>query len=245
MYILFKVLFMQNISVIIPAYNEERRIISTLIKINNYLKTEKYDYEIIVIDDGSKDRTVELVQQQGFAKIIRNPGNKGKGYSVKQGMLSAKNEWILFSDADLSTPIEELDKFKPYAGSHEVMIGSRCLAQSKIALHQPFYRELPGKIFGKMVKLICLKEITDSQCGFKLFSRNAAQKIFSKQTINRFGFDVEILYLAKKYGYSLKEIPITWTNDRQTRLNLFTDSISMFKDIIKIRINDLLGKYNA
>ncbi len=235
---------MQSLSIIIPAYNEENRILTTLNKIHAYLANKKYDYEIIVVDDGSKDRTVELVKQQKYARVLQNPQNKGKGYSVKYGMLAAKKEWVLFTDADLSTPIEELDKLKQYTNDYEVIIGSRGLAQSQVRVHQPLYRELPGKIFGSLVRIICLKGIQDSQCGFKLFSQKATKQIFSRQTINRFGFDVEVLHLARKYGYPIKEVPVIWINSRSTKLNLFTDSISMFKDILKVRLNELRGIYN-
>ncbi len=235
---------MLKISVIIPAYNEEYRIIPTIDKIYTYLKNKKYDFEIIVVDDGSTDRTVEMVKKQGLAKVIQNPGNKGKGYSVKHGMLKATKEWVLFSDADLATPIEELEKFKNYAGEYEVLIGSRGMRESNIQVRQPFYRELPGKIFGFLVKLICLNGIHDSQCGFKLFSRRATQNTFSKQTLDGFGFDVEVLYIARKKGFEIKQIPVTWINDAQTKLNVIRDSIKMFRDILVVRINDLKGKYN-
>ncbi|MBN1645143.1 glycosyltransferase family 2 protein [Candidatus Woesearchaeota archaeon] len=235
---------MIKLSVIIPAYNEERRILPTLYKVNTFLKNKGYDYEILVVDDGSKDETVKIVKKQGIAKIIKNPVNRGKGYSVKHGALAAKKEWVLFTDADSATPIEELEKFKNYAGKYEVLIGSRGMHESNIQVHQPFYRELPGKIFGCLVKLICLKGIHDSQCGFKLFSMRAVQNIFSKQTIDGFGFDVELLFIARKKGFKIKQIPVTWINDAQTKLNIIRDSIRMFRDIILVRINDLKGKYN-
>jgi dolichyl-phosphate beta-glucosyltransferase len=236
---------MLNLSIIIPAYNEEHRIQKTLEKIINYLKRKKYNYEIIIVDDGSKDNTINVIKniKDKKIKILKNEINRGKGYSVKKGILNAKKDWILFSDADLSTPIEELDNFTKYL-DYDIIIGSRNLKESNIMIHQPFYRAYPGKIFSYLVRLITIRGIKDTQCGFKLFKKEIAHKIFNKQTIDRWGFDVELMYIAHKYKYKIKELPVIWLNDEKTKLNLFKDSTRMFLDLIKIRINDLKGLYN-
>jgi dolichyl-phosphate beta-glucosyltransferase len=236
---------MLKLSIVIPMYNEEYRISKTLYKIISYLDKEKYDYEIILVDDGSKDQTLNVIRKltNDRIRIISNTKNNGKGYVVRQGIMAAKKEWILFSDADLSTPIEELETIKNYIHSHDVVIGSRALKDSNILVYQPFYRAWSGKIFNLIVKLLAVRGIQDTQCGFKIFSKDAAQKIFSKQRLNGFGFDVEVLYLARKYGYKIKEVPVTWIDDANTKVGLFKDSIRMFADILAIRLNNLKGKY--
>jgi dolichyl-phosphate beta-glucosyltransferase len=236
---------MLNLSVIIPAYNEEHRIKETLNKIINHLNKKKYNYEIIIVDDGSKDKTISIIQniKNKKIRILKNEINKGKGYSIKRGVLNATRDLILFSDADLSTPIEELDHFIKYL-DYDIIIGSRALKESNIIIHQPFYREYSGKIFNLFVKLFTVRGIKDTQCGFKLFKKDIAYNIFKKQTIDRFGFDVEILYIANKYNYKIKELPVHWLNDTKSKVSLFKDSIRMFLDLIKIRINDIKGLYN-
>jgi len=224
------------ISIIIPAYNEERRIVDTLNKIKAFLDGK--DYEIVVVNDGSKDRTVEVVEElhDDHIRIINNPGNKGKGYAVRNGMLHAKGDLLLFSDADLSTPIEELEKLLPFVKEgYGIVIGSRAMKESDIKVHQPFYRELMGKFFNKIVGLVAVKGIKDTQCGFKLFTREAADKIFKLQKLDGFSFDVELLYLAKKLGFKIKEVPIVWINDEDTRVSTIKDSAKMFFDLFKIR----------
>jgi len=232
--------------VIIPAYNEEKRIEKTILSIASYLSQRgdylKFgnDYEIIIIDDRSQDETQEIVEQLAKEnkkiKIILNEKRYGKGYSVKKGMLLAEGGYLLFSDADLSTPIEELDKLlfwleKGYDGA----IGSRSLKDSQIIVHQPFYREIMGKIFNKFVKFICLPDFIDTQCGFKLFKKEVAKKIFALSKINRFAFDVEILYLAKKNNYKIKEVPIRWINSPASRVHPVFDSFKMLVDLVRIR----------
>jgi dolichyl-phosphate beta-glucosyltransferase len=224
------------LSIIIPAYNEEKRIVKTLGGIRDFLKDK--DYEIIVVNDGSKDGTVKVVEElhNGRIQIINNPGNKGKGYSVKNGMLHAKGDLLLFSDADLSTPIEELEKLLPFVKEgYGVIIGSRAMKESDIKIHQPFYRELMGKFFNKIVRVLAVGGIKDTQCGFKLFTREAADKIFKLQKLDGFSFDVELLYLAKKLGFKIKEVPIVWINDEETKVSSIKDSAKMFFDLFKIR----------
>ena len=168
----------------------------------------------------------------------------GKGFSVKEGALSAHGEYIIFTDADLSTPIEEIDKLlKWMEEGYDIVIGSRALAESDIQIHQPWYREKMGKIFNLLVQALALRGIKDTQCGFKGFRKDVAEKIFPLQTINGFGFDVELLYLAKKHGYTIKEIPVRWLNRASSKVNPLTHSSQMFLDIIRIRMRDIKGKY--
>jgi len=234
-----------SISVVIPAYNEERRIGKTLRKVIKYLNKKRHDYEIIVVDDGSRDDTAKVV---GFFRnkrlmLLQNRKNCGKGFSIKRGMLAARKKYLLFSDADLSTPIEELEKFVKLKDKYDILIGSRALKRSEIRIKQPFYRVMMGKVFNLMVNLTVVRGIKDTQCGFKLFKKDAAKRIFRKQAFRGFGFDVEILFIAKKYGYSIKEIPIVWTNSPDTKVSAIKDSIRMFADLLRIRVNDLRGKY--
>jgi dolichyl-phosphate beta-glucosyltransferase len=241
-----------KISVVIPAYNEEERIGATILRIKDYLEKKGYEYEIIIVDDGSNDKTAEVVSrflpcpQAGLPQIqlLQNKENKGKGFSVKRGVLNSKGDYILFSDADLSTPIEELDKLLEYLKSgFDIAIGSRGLKESDVRIHQAWYRERMGKIFNLLVRIFVLRGIKDTQCGFKCFSRGTAYKLFPKQLLEGFGFDVEILYLARKEGYSIKEVPVKWYNSPQTRVNALRDSVRMFTELVKIRINDWKGKY--
>ncbi len=230
-----------NLSVIIPAYNEEKRIRKTILSISSYLSQKFGDeYEIIVINDQSRDKTREivggLIKENKRIKIYTNEKNYGKGYSVKKGMLIAEGEYLLLSDADLSTPIEELDKLISWLDKGcDVAIGSRSLRESQVIVHQPFYREMMGKIFNRLVKILCLPDFIDTQCGFKLFKKEAAKKMFSLSKINRFAFDVEILYLAKKNNYRIKEVPIRWINSPSSRVNPVLDSLEMLFDLIRIR----------
>ncbi len=236
---------MTKISVIIPAYNEASRIGETLRKIVRYLESKKFDYEIIVVDDGSSDGTAEIVRgfKNSRLKLLENKINRGKGYAVRYGMLEAKKDWILFTDADLSAPIEELDNFIKFTSQYDVVIASRALKNSKILIRAPWYRELGGKLINLAVQVFVLPGIHDTQCGFKLFRREAAQKIFPKQTLNNFSFDVEVLYLVRKYGYKILELPVSWSNSPNTKVKPFRDGLRLLFDLIKIRINDLKDLY--
>ncbi len=233
------------ISIVIPCYNEEKRIINTLKKTIKYLENKKYNYEIIIVDDFSKDNTIKIIDnlKNKKIKILQNEKNYGKGYSIKKGMLNAKYPLVLFMDADLATPIEELDKFTKEIKNYDILIASRKLNNSNISKKQPFYRQILGKIFLNIVKLFAIKEFKDTQCGFKLFKKDVAKDIFELQTINRFAFDVEILYIALKKNYKIKELPVKWIDQKGSTVNPVKDSISMLKDLLKIRFNDFLGKY--
>ncbi len=233
----------KKISVIIPAYNEEKRIYKTIKKIINYLKSRNYSFEIIVVDDGSKDKTLEIAHRikDRRLRIISYGKNQGKGYTVKTGMLAAKYKLALFCDADLSTPIEELGNFMKFIGDYDIIVGSRVIEGHKILKKQPFFRVFLGIVFSKITKTILDTGLQDTQCGFKLFKN--CKNIFKQQTLDGFAFDVEILFLAKKRGMKILELPIVWKNVKSSKLNPLTDPLKMFKDVVRIRINSLLGIY--
>jgi dolichyl-phosphate beta-glucosyltransferase len=236
------------LSVVVPAYNEAKRIGATLKKIHEYLLTKNYRSEIIVVDDGSTDDTIRLlrktVQEMPFIRLIENGVNRGKGYSVRAGMLNSQGEIILFSDADLSTPIQELDKLAVWFDrGYDIAIASRALSESEILVRQPWPRELMGKTFNKLVQLLTVSGIMDTQCGFKLFKKEAARVLFEKQTVCGFGFDVEILFMANKNGYRIKEVPVRWVNSPDSRVHIVKDSFSMLCDLVRIRTQYLTGKY--
>jgi len=228
------------LSIVIPAYNEEKRLKSTLEKLYSYLKIKDYEYEVIVIDDGSSDKTSEVALSSELAKIgklslLKNEKNEGKGFSIKRGILSSRAEFILFTDSDLSTPIEELDEIFLSIQTHDIVIGSRSIEGADIRVHQPFYRELMGRIFNILVNIFVLKGFIDTQCGFKLFRSTAAKDIAKELKINRFGFDVEMLYLAKKKNYKIKEVPVIWLDSPTSKVNPIFDSFKMFIDLLLIK----------
>lgn len=228
-----------KISVIVPTFNEEKCISNSLKRIDRYLKNRNFKYEIIIVDDGSKDKTLEKVKGFINIKILKNKKNMGKGYSVKKGVEAAKMDWILFSDADLSTPIEELDKFILLKDKYDILIGSRNLKESSIEVKQPFFRVSMGKLFAFLVRLFFLKDIKDSQCGFKFFRKDVAKKIFKRLTVNRFSFDVEILLIGMKLGYKIKEVPVRWLNREKSKVRLFSDPIKMVLDLINLKLRKI------
>lgn len=242
-----------TLSLVVPAYNEEKRLPPTLDRILSYLRNGgPRSAEILIVDDGSKDRTVELVRAAAAAlpdrditlKLLENPGNRGKGYSVRHGMLAAGAEWVLFTDADLSAPIEELDKLLAavHKGGYDGAIGSRALNRELIGVRQPRMREYSGRLFNFAVRLGAGLSFHDTQCGFKLFRREAAQEIFRRQRLDRFGFDVEILYIASKLGFRIAEVPVRWNDVEGTKVSLMSGA-DAFVDIARVRCNDLLGRY--
>ncbi len=245
---------MPSLSLVIPAYNESHRLPSTFRSIATYLSDAPFEQaELLVVDDGSIDRTAEcarrgehILEEVGAAlRVLPNPGNRGKGYSIRRGMREAQHEWVLFSDADLSAPIEELDKLLQAAttGGHQVAIGSRALDRSLIGVHQPQYRELSGRVFNSWVRLLTGLNIADTQCGFKLFSRPAAREIAAKQRLERFGFDVEQLYLARKLGFTIAEVPVRWNNAAGSSVG-WRDGLSAFADVCKVKCNDWAKRYS-
>ena len=239
-----------SISVVIPAYNEELRLESTLQHLWRSLKRRFSTFEIIVIDDGSTDQTVRVVtrfsEKHSEVKLIHYEVNHGKGYAVKKGVMRAKYDYVLFCDADLSTPVREVNKLlMALSDGHDVAIGSRAIRGSKILEYQPFYRVLMGKTFNKIVQLFAVSGISDTQCGFKCFRRTVAREIFSQCRINGFSFDVEVLYVARKAGFKVKEVGVLWRNDLRSSVEPFRHSLQMLKDIFVIRWYGLLGCYNG
>ena len=229
-----------DLTVIIPAYNEEKRLGGTLEKIRAYLDGKPWSYEVIVVDDGSRDGTVDLVEkwEKGFPQLrhVKNATNRGKGFSVRNGMLRGKGRLLLFTDSDLSTPIEDIDKLMDAIdGGCDMAIGSRAIEGSNVLVSQPAYRVFMGKVFNLLVRIIFGSSIRDTQCGFKLFRREAAEVIFPRQTIWRFGFDVEIVFIGERLGYRVCEVPVIWENSEETKVSALRDSVSMFLDLIRIR----------
>jgi glycosyltransferase involved in cell wall biosynthesis len=236
-----------ELSIIIPAFNEEKRLPATMVRIQAYLKNRGGASEVIVVDDGSSDGTAQLVEatraQWPALRLLKNPGNHGKGYSVRHGMLEARGEIVLFTDADLSAPIEEADKLLAALATHDVAIGSRAMDRSLIEVHQPWYRETIGIIFNGVVRLVLRLPFADTQCGFKAFRGAPSRIIFEQQRIERFGFDPELLYLARHHGLTVSEVPVRWSNDAGTRVNALRDGLAMFWEMFVIRWNAITGRY--
>ena len=226
-----------HLSFVIPAYNEAERIDASLQKALAYFAERPYSSEVIVVDDGSRDATCERVMpyEGDRIRLLRQPRNMGKGAAVRRGMLEATGTFRIFSDADFSTPIHETERLLEALQEHDVAIGSRGLDESFIKEHQPWYRETMGKAFNLMVQTVAVPGIHDTQCGFKGFRGEAAEQIFRRAKINGFSFDVEALYLARRLGYSIRELPVEWYNDERSTLNPVSDSIKMFVELLKIR----------
>jgi glycosyltransferase involved in cell wall biosynthesis len=235
-----------TLSIVIPAFNEVLRIGSTLDRILAFVDAHQLETEVIVVDDGSTDQTASIASKKKLKKlrILTNDGNRGKGYSVRRGALEATGTWILFTDADLSAPIEELDRLLGAINDEaDVAIGSRAVDRSKILVHQARFRELGGIVFNWAVQLILGLRLHDTQCGFKLFRREKVLEVFERQTIHGFGFDPEILFLAKQRGLEIREVPVLWSNDRSTKVRFLRDGVGMFLDLLRIRWRWITGKY--
>lgn len=236
-----------RVSIIIPAFNEERRLPGTLERIRSYLAARPFDAEVIVVDDGSTDATPRIVEgfrgQMPALRLVSNGARRGKGFSVRHGMLEAHGEMALFSDADLSAPIEEADKLIGALQYVDVTFGSRALDRSLIAIRQSRFRELAGIIYNKLVKIILGLPFVDTQCGFKAFVLPRARIIFEQQRIEGFGFDPELLYLARRHGLRALEIPVRWAHDAATKVRVGADSLRMFLDLLVIRWNWAKGRY--
>ena len=238
-----------DLSVVIPAYNEEFRLPKTLECIVGYLRARPYRAEILVVDDGSSDRTMEIVNSSrpkySGLRLISNAENRGKGFSVRHGMIEAQGEIALFTDADLSTPIEEADKLIAALKNqgYDAAIGSRALDRSLIEVHQSRVREQAGILFNRLVRWIMGIDLSDTQCGFKAFRMDRARVIFEQQRVERFGFDPEILFLAKRHGLRVAEVPVRWSHDAATKVNVAADGIRMFLELLWIRWNALRGRY--
>lgn len=234
------------LSIIVPIYNETKRL-NNLSTIHNFLKQQKFNSEIIVVNDGSIDQTLQkikiLSKKLGF-KIVSYSTNRGKGFAIKLGMIQSKGQYRLFTDLDLSTPLEELSKFYPYFKKYDILIGSRKLKGSKLINRQPIIREYLGKGFTLLSRIILGVNVSDFTCGFKCFSKQAAEEIFTRQKINRWGFDSEILFIAKVKCFKIKEIPVKWSNDEKTKVKFPDDLIRSFYELLQIRYNHFKNFYD-
>jgi glycosyltransferase involved in cell wall biosynthesis len=236
-----------ELSIVIPCFNEELRLPQSLVRISEYVRTRRRETEIIVVDDGSSDRTAAVAEsfhrEMPSLRVLANSENRGKGYSVRRGVLEARGRVVLFTDADLSAPIEEAEKLLAALDGCDVAIGSRALDRSLISVHQSPFREYAGMVFNAIVRLVLRLPFVDTQCGFKAFRREACRIVFAQQRIERFGFDPEILYLARHHGLRAVEIPVRWAHSKATRVSLLRDSVQMFLDVWVIRSNALAGRY--
>jgi dolichyl-phosphate beta-glucosyltransferase len=233
-----------EISVVIPAFNEAARLPRTLERVAAFLRAWGGTHEVLVADDGSTDDTARRAREAG-ATVLRDERNRGKGHAVRRGMLAARGRRRLMTDADLSTPIEELERFlKTMDEGYDVVIGSRALPASTIEVHQPWYRENMGRVYNLFVRALALPGLHDTQCGFKLWSAPAARDAFTAARLDGFSFDVEALYLARKRGYRIAEVPVVWRNDAASRVGLGGGSLA-FPDLLKIRWHDWRGRYEG
>jgi len=230
-----------NLSIIVPVYNEEKLIRDNLLKIINYFESRDLLYEIIVVDDGSSDRTRDAVMSLNHGAILLTEKrlNRGKGFSVRQGVLMSRGEYIFFTDADLSAPIEEFAKLMKYAEDYDIVIGSRALDVSLVKTS--FSKKILGRIGNSAIKLLAVRHISDTQCGFKLFNKKAG-KLFKKQKIHGFGFDFEILFLAQKNNMAIKEVPVKWVIGESTKVGL-VDYLIVLSELVKLKVNYLKGDY--
>jgi dolichyl-phosphate beta-glucosyltransferase len=237
---------LETLSIVIPAYNEEKRLPATLDRIAARVNDSPLPVsEILVVDDGSRDGTAALVEKRGgLVQLISNPGNRGKGYAVRNGMLAAKGDWILSTDADLSAPIEELGKLIDAARRENavVAIGSRALDRKLVKVHQPLMREFSGRAFNVVMRVVTGLPFRDTQCGFKLFRQDAARNIFSRQMEEGFSFDVEDLVIARMLGLRSIEVPVEWSNVEGTKVSL-AQGMKSFADLVRIRARAMRGSY--
>lgn len=238
-----------SLSIVIPAYNEGARIESALERVLSCVTERRWNAEVLVVDDGSSDSTPEIVrrwmQTHPNLQLIHNPGNRGKGYSVRNGLLQAAGRIVMFTDADLSSPIEEAQLlFAALEKGADVAIGSRWLDKQRQTIHQPLYRRFFGRCFNWVTRKVIGLPFKDTQCGFKAFKREAAQTIFRLQTIERWGFDPEILFIARKLKYRIVEVPVTWGHDERSRISYLRDGMKMLEEMAEIRANSLRGRYD-
>jgi dolichyl-phosphate beta-glucosyltransferase len=235
-------------SFIIPAYNESERLATSLPKVFAYIRERRLQAEVIVVNDGSSDDTAAIARsfasQHADIRVLENPGNRGKGYSVRNGMLHANGNVLLFTDADLSSPIYEATKlFAAIDHGADVAIGSRWLQAGLQTERQPWYRQLYGRLFNLALRIVLGLKYRDTQCGFKAFTRAAAQTVFSRQRVERWGFDPELLFLANKFNLRTVEVPVEWAHDHRSKINPLRDGLKMGVDMLAVRWNDLRGLY--
>lgn len=237
-------------SIVIPAYNESARLGATLEKVLTFVHAQGWSAEVIVVNDGSRDTTAEIVRaftaKDPIVRLVENPGNRGKGYSVRNGMLHAKGKIVLFSDADLSSPIEEATKlFRALAAGADIAIGSRWLRAETQTQRQPLHRQIFGRIFNLLLRITLGLKFKDTQCGFKAFKQAAVHAIFPNQKIERWGFDPEVLFLARTAGFKVSEVPVLWGHSGGTRIHPIIDGSKMFIEMLRIRWYSVTGKYDA
>jgi dolichyl-phosphate beta-glucosyltransferase len=235
---------LEPLSIVIPAYNEGERLGKTLTRIIEWTDQALEEFEIIVVDDGSTDNTVEIAKSiSPQVRVVSYTPNQGKGHAVRAGVLASTGNTVLFSDADLSTPIEECERLGSALATADIAIGSRGLPESDIVERQPWYRQTMGKTFNGIVRMLAVRGVSDTQCGFKLFRGGLARELFADLTISHFAFDVEILFMAQQRGYRIAEVPVRWINDERTHVNAFTDSSRMLMDVVRIRVRHLWKKF--
>jgi dolichyl-phosphate beta-glucosyltransferase len=239
----------QTLSIIIPAYNESARIGPALEQVVACVHERKWPAEVIVVNDGSRDDTAEIVKRvaarDSIVRLIENPVNRGKGFSVRNGMLHASGEIMMFTDADLSSPIEETERLlAAIRDGADIAIGSRWLDKGRQTKHQPWYRQMFGRCFNAVTRLVMGLPFADTQCGFKAFRREAAYTVFQLQRIERWGFDPELLFIALKRGYKVREVPVTWGHDERSRLSYLKDGIKMLEELVYVRWNAMTGVYD-
>ena len=236
-------------SIVIPAYNESARIGATLESVLGCVRDNDWNAEVIVVNDGSTDNTAAIVESfaatHPYLRLIDNPGNRGKGYSVRNGMLQASGSIVMFTDADLSSPMEEAVRlFSAIRQGSDIAIGSRWLERKRQTIQQPLYRRFFGRCFNAVTRTVMNLPFADTQCGFKAFTRQAAQTVFQLQRIERWGFDPEILFIAIKRGYSIREVAVTWGHDERSRISYLKDGLKMLEELLYIRWNALTGVYS-
>jgi glycosyltransferase involved in cell wall biosynthesis len=238
-----------QLSIVIPAYNEGARIEAALERVMACVSEQGWDAEVLVVDDGSRDDTAAIVERwmdvHPRLHLVKNPGNRGKGYSVRNGLLQAAGDIVMFTDADLSAPMVEAERLiAALEGGADVAIGSRWLEKARQTIHQPLYRQFFGRCFNWITRTVMGLPFRDTQCGFKAFRRDAAQVIFRLQTIERWGFDPELLFIARKLRYSVMEVPVTWGHDERSRMSYLKDGVKMLEEMAVIRYNSLAGRYD-
>jgi dolichyl-phosphate beta-glucosyltransferase len=236
-------------SIVIPAFNESRRIPATLASVLACIRERKWDAEVVVVNDGSTDTTAKLVLEIARTapelRMLENPGNRGKGYSVRNGVLHSLGDIVIFTDADLSAPVAEAERlFAAIAAGADIAIGSRWLESGRQTHRQPLYRQFFGRCFNMVCRMVMRLPFADTQCGFKAFTRVAAQTVFQLQTIERWGFDPEILFIALKRGFTIREVPVSWAHDERTRMSYLKDGMQMLKELAIVRWNALIGHYS-
>ena len=237
------------LSIVVPAYNEEERLVASIGKIEAYLDAAGIDAEILVVDDGSKDRTAELAAKALVGRrgrVLRNGDNRGKGYSVRHGVAEARGRFVLLTDADLSTPIEEHAKLAAVIRDRDldVVIGSRALPDSDVQVQQAWLRQTMGRSFNTIIRAVTGLPFRDTQCGFKLMDRERVKPLFDKMVVNRFAFDVELLFLCARFGLSVADVPVIWRNATGSKVSVLGDPLNMIADVLRVRWRFRRGLYN-